>query len=63
MKIGSNNALDLFTSGRNFNAQDAKKIGLIKTISTDDDIDNLISKEIKTFLVNAPSAISASKSS
>ena len=25
LKIGSNNALDLFTSGRNFNAQDAKK--------------------------------------
>ena len=61
LKIGSNNALDLFTSGRNFNAQDAKKMGLIKTISKDDDIDNLISKEIKTFLVNAPSAISASK--
>ena len=29
LKIGSNNALDLFTSGRNFNAQDAKKMGLI----------------------------------
>ena len=53
--------MDLFTSGRNFNAQDAKEMGLVKNICKDKNIQNIISSETEPFLLNAPSAISASK--
>ncbi|MDB2584552.1 enoyl-CoA hydratase-related protein [Alphaproteobacteria bacterium] len=61
LKIGSNNALDLFTSGRNFNAQDAKEMGLVKSFCKNENIENIISSETEPFLLNAPSAMSASK--
>jgi len=61
LKIGSNNAIDLFTSARNLNAQDAKNMGLIKSFCKADDIQNIIEDETEPFLLNAPSAISASK--
>ena len=61
LKIGSNNALDLFTSGRNFNAKDAKEMGLVKSFCKNENIENIISSETEPFLLNAPSAMSASK--
>jgi methylglutaconyl-CoA hydratase len=61
LKIGSNNALDLFMSGRNFNAKDAKEMGLVKSFCKNENIENIISSETEPFLLNAPSAMSASK--
>jgi methylglutaconyl-CoA hydratase len=53
--------LDLFTSGRNFNAKDAKEMGLVKSFCKNENIENIISSETEPFLLNAPSAMSASK--
>ena len=60
-KIGSNNAIDLFTSARTFSSVEAKKIGLIKSFCKNEDIDDIIYEEVNSFLMNAPSAVSASK--
>ena len=60
-KIGSNNAIDLFTSASIFLPPDAKKIGLIKSFCSEENIDDIVQEEIHPFLVNAPSAVSASK--
>ena len=60
-KIGSNNAIDLFTSARTFSPTEAKNMGLIKTLCADENINDVIHKEANSFIVNAPSAVSASK--
>ena len=60
-KIGSNNAIDLFTSAFTFSPPDAKKMGLIKSFCSEENIDDIVQKETHSFLVNAPSAVSASK--
>ena len=60
-KIGPNNAIDLFTSARTFSPLEAKNMGLIKTLCADENINDVIHKEAYSFIVNAPSAVSASK--
>ena len=60
-KIGPNNAIDLFTSARTFSPLEAKNMGLIKTLCADENINDVIHKEANSFIVNAPSAVSASK--
>lgn len=60
-KIGSSNAIDLFTSARTFFPPEAKNIGLIKSFCNKENIDNVINEEAHFFLANGPSAVSASK--
>ncbi len=61
LKIGSSNAIDMFTSARTFSPQEGQRIGLIKSFTTSDKIDDTITNEISPFLKNAPAALSASK--
>ena len=61
LKVGSSNAIDMFTSARTFSPQEGQKIGLIKSFTTSDKIDETITNEILPFLKNAPAALSASK--
>lgn len=61
LKVGSSNAIDMFTSARTFSPQEGQKIGLIKLITTSDKINETITNEILPFLKNAPAALSASK--
>ena len=61
LKVGSTNAIDMFTSARTFSPQEGQKIGLIKSFTISDKIDDTITNEILPFLKNAPTALSASK--
>ena len=61
LKVGSSNTIDMFTSARTFSPQEGQKIGLIKSFTTSDKIDDTITNEISPFLKNAPAALSASK--
>ena len=61
LKVGSSNAIDMFTSARTFSPKEGQKIGLIKSFTTSDKIDDTITNEILPFLKNAPAALSASK--
>ena len=61
LKVGSSNAIEMFTSARTFSPQEGQKIGLIKSFTTSDKIDDNITNEILPFLKNAPAALSASK--
>ena len=60
-KIGANNSIDLFTSARVFNPEEAKSFGLIKSFVNRTKIDEEIKKEVNAFYSNAPDAVSASK--
>ena len=61
LKVGSSNAIDMFTSARTFSPQEGQKIGLIKSFTSSDKIDDTVTNEILPFLKNAPAALSASK--
>ena len=60
-KFGANNSVDLFISAQMFSPQQAKSMGLIKSVVKAEDINKEIQKEVNPFLVNAPKAVSASK--
>ena len=60
-KVGANNSVDLFISAQMFSPQQAKSMGLIKSVVKAEDINKEIQKEVNPFLVNAPKAVSASK--
>ena len=60
-KVGANNSVNLFISAQMFSPQQAKSIGLIKSVVKEEDINREIQKEVNPFLVNAPKAVSASK--
>lgn len=61
LKIGSANAMDVFLSGRRFDANEAKEIGLVNQVVNESDLEGQLEKYMKHILSSAPGAVRKTK--
>ncbi len=60
-RIGEANARRNFFNARIFNADEAKRIGLLSEVTDDSDLDNMVEREVRLILKCAPGAIASTK--
>ncbi|KAB2666235.1 crotonase/enoyl-CoA hydratase family protein [Brucella tritici] len=60
-RIGQANALRTFTSARLFDAEEARRIGLVHDVVEVERLDAAVEAEIKPYFSTAPAAVAASK--
>ncbi len=60
-RIGQANALRTFTSARLFDAEEARRIGLVHDVVEAERLDAAVEVEIKPYFATAPAAVAASK--
>ena len=60
-RIGQANALRTFTSARLFDAEEARRIGLVHDVVEAERLDAAVETEIKPYFATAPAAVAASK--
>lgn len=59
--IGPGHARELFTSGRPFEAEEARSLGLVHRVVAPDDLDAAVAISVENFLACAPGAVAANK--
>ena len=59
--IGPGHARELFTSGRPFEAEEARSLGLVHRVVTADALDAAVAISVSNFLTCAPGAVAANK--
>ena len=59
--IGPGHARELFTSGRPFDAEEARSLGLVHRVVAPDDLDAWVAIAVSNFLACAPGAVAANK--
>jgi methylglutaconyl-CoA hydratase len=59
--IGPGHARELFTSGRPFEAEEARSLGLVHRVVAPDDLDAWVAISVSNFLACAPGAVAANK--
>lgn len=59
--IGPGHARELFTSGRPFDAEEARSLGLVHRVVAPDDLDASVAISVSSFLACAPLAVAANK--
>jgi methylglutaconyl-CoA hydratase len=59
--IGPGHARELFTSGRPFEAEEARSLGLVHHVVAPDDLDASVTVAVSNFLACAPGAVAANK--
>jgi len=59
--IGPGHARELFTSGRPFEAEEARSLGLVHRVVAPDDLDAVVAISVENFLACAPGAVAANK--
>ena len=59
--IGPGHARELFTSGRPFDAEEARSLGLVHRVVAPDDLDASVASSVSSFLACAPLAVAANK--
>ena len=59
--IGPGHARELFTSGRPFDAEEARSLGLVHRVAAPDDLDAAVTDAVRDFLACAPGAVTANK--
>jgi methylglutaconyl-CoA hydratase len=59
--IGPGHARELFTSGRPFEAEEARSLGLVHRVVAPEDLDAAVATSVEHFLACAPGAVAANK--
>lgn len=59
--IGPGHARELFTSGRPFEAEEARSLGLVHRVVAPEDLDAAVAISVENFLACAPGAVAANK--
>jgi methylglutaconyl-CoA hydratase len=59
--IGPGHARELFTSGRPFEAEEARSLGLVHHVVAHEDLDAAVTAVVRDFLACAPGAVAANK--
>ena len=60
-KIGPGHARELFTSGRPFDAEEARRLGLVHHVAAPDALDAWVEMQIESFLACGPEAVARNK--
>ena len=60
-RIGAARARDVFTSGRRFDAAEARAMGLVGRVVPEDGLDAAVEEAVEGYLAAAPAAVSAAK--
>jgi len=59
--IGPRQARDLFLTGERFDADEARRIGLVHSVAEDADLDAAVGRKIEALLTSGPEAVAAAK--
>jgi methylglutaconyl-CoA hydratase len=59
--IGPRHARDLFLTGERFDADEARRIGLVHSVAEDADLDAAVGRKIDALLSSGPEAVAAAK--
>lgn len=59
--VGPGHTRELFTSGRSFDADEARRLGLVHDVTSPDDLDAAVAARAAAFLACGPEAVAAAK--
>jgi len=59
--IGPRHARDLFLTGERFDADEARRIGLVHSVAEDGDLDAAVARKVDALLSSGPQAVAAAK--
>ena len=59
--IGARNARDLFLTGERFDAEEARRIGLVHAVAEEADLEAAVGRKIDALLSSGPEAVAAAK--